>query len=533
MTNGSASQTIPWSSECAKLQEEYLKLFKKLEGDSQGRLDAQNYLQNAELARCHGIGINMGYLPKLYDNAALEAFDAIVKTTYTILDKVTKHYIEDASYRKLFQFSPLLEQLILVPTPYDCTIPIGRFDIFLDEHTGDFKFCEFNTDGTSAMGEDFEVANALATTPLLEQFTKTHSVHAQELHNTWVETFMNIYNTSKNALPAPVVALVDYVENASLEEQLDFRSKFEEQGVVCLVADIPTLEYKDGALFARDVSDAHPAHMFPTRIDVIYRRVVTYELLEELEKTPTEALAVLQGKMPEGKTSLTGALALLKAVVDQSVCMLGGFNTQVAHSKAIFCMLHHQETMAFLSPSEQDFVKKHVPFTTWLKAEFIDIELVKQNKDKWIIKPVDGYMSKDVEAGKTMDTTSWHALIDQCVKEDFIVQEYCPQYQTLNTLPVPLGEDGSPLFSTIEEMDQCLEQGAFDPMSLVPINILTGLYSYGAAFGGCYIRAGQDAVIVGYRDGVTLAALLVDAAKYSQDAPAWSERALRPRQLAL
>ena len=40
---------------------------------------------------------------------------------------------------------------------YDCNIPIARIDIFYDEETGGFKFCEFNTDGTSAMNEDREL----------------------------------------------------------------------------------------------------------------------------------------------------------------------------------------------------------------------------------------------------------------------------------------------------------------------------------------------------------------------------------------
>ncbi len=49
---------------------------------------------------------------------------------------------------------PKLEELILNRPTYYSPIPIARIDIFYNEKTGDFKFCEFNTDGTSAMNED-------------------------------------------------------------------------------------------------------------------------------------------------------------------------------------------------------------------------------------------------------------------------------------------------------------------------------------------------------------------------------------------
>lgn len=511
-----------WQSNMSALQSSYIDLFNTLEGDTEGRIEAQAYLLGTT-AICHGQMVSMGYLPKLYDDAALRSFDHIVETTYGILEKVTHQFIKDESYRKLFNFSPLLERMILLPSPYDCTIPIARFDIFLNEETGDFHFCEFNTDGTSAMSEDAGVTNALADTPLLRRFADRHKVEAQELHDTWVETFLDIYFGSSQPLPAPVVALVDYTESATMEEQLEYRAKFEEHGVVCLVADISTLEYKDGALYARDISKNHPAYTLPMRVDAVYRRVVTYEILRDLESTEAEAMALLDDTA-EVPGTLHGALALLAAVSRQKVCMIGGFKTQVAHSKAIFCMLHHPDTLAILSEDEQAFVKRHVPFTTWLKPEYIDIQTVKDQKDRWIIKPVDGYMSEDVEAGKAFSEDAWHTLIDACVQKDFIVQEYCPQYHTLNTLPVPKSESGKLLFNNMIEAEQCAQRGVYDPLSLQPFNILTGLYSYGGSFGGIYIRAGQGAVIVGYRGGITMGALLVDLHKQPK-------RALRARTL--
>ena len=66
-----------------------------------------------------------------------------------------KEYLKNPSYRKLFPFSRKLEELILIPNGYQSLLPIARFDIFYNEENGNFKFCEINTDGTSAMNEDY------------------------------------------------------------------------------------------------------------------------------------------------------------------------------------------------------------------------------------------------------------------------------------------------------------------------------------------------------------------------------------------
>lgn len=498
-----------WSSSMVDLEADYAAEFVRLNGDIQGRLASQAYL-NASTALYQGEIIGMGFLPKLYDTEALNFFADIVNSTYGILEKMTLRFINDPEYRALFRFSSLLEHLILLPSDYDCTIPIARIDIFLDENTGMFKFCEFNTDGTSAMNEDKEIGSALATSPTLKRYANNHTVEAQELFDTWVSSFIDLYYSSAGAVPDPLVAIVDYVDTAAIDEQLEFRERFAHQGINCLVADVRSLSYINGVLYAKDISKSHPAYDMPMRVDAIYRRVVTHDLLHDLEKQPPEVLkAVLRKQETRGKV-LHGALALLAAVVNQKVCLIGGFKTQVAHSKTIFCMLHHPQTAAFLSKNEQEFIREHVPFTTWLKRDSIDIEAVKAEPARWIIKPVDGYGTQGVHAGQSFTPANWSTLIDEKLQEDYIAQEYCPQYQTPNTLPVPKDSLGAFLFDSEVTAQQREKEGLFVPTELALYNTLTGLYSYRGKLAGIYVRGGQDALIVGFRGGVSFASLLVD-----------------------
>ncbi len=104
-----------------------------------------------------------------------------------------REYLENPEYRKLFPFPRELEDLILVPRGYDSLLPIARFDIFYNEEDDSFKFCEINTDGTSAMNEDYVLNQALELNPAHQEMKRRYAFSSYELYDSWVQTFLNIY----------------------------------------------------------------------------------------------------------------------------------------------------------------------------------------------------------------------------------------------------------------------------------------------------------------------------------------------------
>ena len=64
---------------------------------------------------------------------------------------VIEEYLDNPDYRAMFGFPAELEEMILRRPAYRTLLPVCRLDIFLNEETGDFRFCEFNADGSSAM----------------------------------------------------------------------------------------------------------------------------------------------------------------------------------------------------------------------------------------------------------------------------------------------------------------------------------------------------------------------------------------------
>ena len=124
----------------------------------------RDYLEHSSVAY-HGRCVRTLQIPKIFTPETAGQYEQIVTVTYHIFQKIIREYLDNPAYRKLFPFSPELEELILTPRLYDSLLPIARFDIFYNEENGSFRFCEINTDGTSAMNEDYVLNQALELNP--------------------------------------------------------------------------------------------------------------------------------------------------------------------------------------------------------------------------------------------------------------------------------------------------------------------------------------------------------------------------------
>lgn len=159
-------------------------------------LAVKDYLEHSSVAY-HGRCVHTLHIPKIFTEDVITIYKEIVKTTYGIFCKVIQEYLDNPEYRKIFPFSKELEALILVPNLYDSLLPIARFDIFFNEEDHSFKFCEINTDGTSAMNEDYVLNQAIEQNIAHAHIKEGHTFHTFELFDTWVQTLLDLYGTYK------------------------------------------------------------------------------------------------------------------------------------------------------------------------------------------------------------------------------------------------------------------------------------------------------------------------------------------------
>lgn len=347
----------------------------------------------------HGEYVRTCLMPKIFTESTFARIVSDMGVLYGIFRKVVDAYFADPSYRALFGFDSRTEELILRSHHTESMLPMARIDFFYNEETGDYKFCEFNTDGSSAMNEDRELHNAQRLSTVYRDFTAAHETRTCELFDSWVTAFAGVWKRTRGTDRLPRVAIVDFMECGTVNEFEIFREHFEKLGLPAEVCDVRDLQYQDGRLLGKS----------GLPVDAIYRRAVTSDILERYDE----------------------CTALLDAVRDDAVLLVGDFHTQLVHNKTIFRVLQHPSTLALLTPAEKDYVHAHVPVT--MSFADADPEQVIREKDAWILKPLDSYGSRGVYAGVEYDAEGWRKAVESITdREGYLLQEFYMPYVTEN-----------------------------------------------------------------------------------------------------
>lgn len=433
------------------LEREYLAMAAANPGATRREFDAiVAYMKNSTAIH-HKEYVRTCYAPKIFTRAQFEGFAADIRVLYGIFGKVVAEYFRSPAYRALFGFDARTETLILRADPSLSLLPMARIDFFYNEKTGAYKFCEFNTDGTSAMNEDRELNNAQQLSTVYRSFCDSHKVKTCELFDSWVDTFCAIYRRARGEA-TPSVAIVDFMECGTVNEFEIFRQHFAAKGIPTQICDIRDLRYENGVLTGPEGG----------KIDAIYRRAVTSDILDHYDQCGT----------------------LLDAVRDGNVLLLGDFHTQLIHNKTIFRILHRPETRALLTPAEREYLDQHLPYT----AEYTpaDAPRVLADKDHWILKPLDSYGSRGVYAGVEYDEEGWKAVVAALPAEGYLLQEfYCP-YVSRN-------------YGLKEEQ-----------FGLNEYYNLTGIYTYDGVARGVYSRVSLSPIISSQYSEKTIPTILVE-----------------------
>ncbi len=387
-----------------------------------------------------GKPVPFSYQPWFVMEEEFEAFKNIGETMMTIGKKVIDAYLKNEEIRELFAFPDWIEELILVENPLNGTVPMARFDIFYD-NPEEFYFCELNTDGSSAMNEDNELAEIWLRGHMAAVLSRDWQLSYFEMFYSWVEDVMKIYEENGGE-GFPNVAIMDFKDSATSEEFLRYQEAFQSRGCGCEIVDIRELDYRDGKLYAGDFD-----------IDIIYRRMVTFELIER----------------PEGTE------AFQQAYKDNAVLTIGPISTQVIHNKLFFAMLFRDEIRNLLTEEEKHFIDHHVPKTYVLEKEMKQWDDMVQRKDEYILKPMDRNASTGVMAGLDLSQEKWEETLEKCAGEDYLIQQFIKPYK-----------------KTYAFYDEEKEDWLFRKLGAV-----VGMFLFREKLTGLYTRLGEETIISG------------------------------------
>ncbi len=438
-------------SPAGRITEEYRVLIEKdREKNREGALALRADMERSPLYFRGRFTTLTPAIPRVYGSDTLRVFSRIVKTAYGIFTKVIREYLDFEDYRALFPFPEELRDLIVSSGGFGSLLPVSRFDIFYHEDTGDFYFCEVNTDGTSAMNENRLLEDLMIHNPAHEEIIRRYDLRRFETLDSWVKTFLDLYFAWPGHVEKPTVAVVDFLDKGMVREFEEFVRRFQRAGVNSEVCDIRDLRYENGALLS---ASGH-------RIDAVYRRAVTSDIMKFADEVRP----------------------FLDAVRSRKVFLAGDICTQVIHNKWLFHVLREERTKRFLTEEENAFVEAHIPETQWFGRGGISLDDVLKNKDEWILKPLDSYASAGVYAGVEFSDAEWREKAESVCDRGYICQRYCPQYSTRN-------------------IDFAWGDGRYH--SYIH---MAGLYVYNGELAGVYSRLAKgNGIIATYRNEMTAA----------------------------
>lgn len=307
------------------------------------------------------------------------------------------------------------------------------------------------------MNEDYVLNDALSLNNVHQEIKKKYEFSAFELYDSWVERMMKLYETYEKKVENPYVVITDFMDHCCVNEFKEFAARFKKAGYEVEICNIRDMTYRDGVLYS---AEKHP-------VDVIYRRAVTCDVMAHYEEVQP----------------------FLQAVKDQNVCVIGSFCTQIPHNKWLFKILREKTTLALLNEEEQKFVTEHIPYTNLMDSRFCRKEIVLDEKDRWIIKPLDSYASRGVFAGIDYDDGEWEDIVNGHWNQNYIYQEYYHPYRTDNIC----FRDKEP--------------------ELRPYTNMTGLYVYNGEFAGIYSRLSTGGIISSQYNERAVATLVVKDGK--------------------
>ncbi len=411
--------------------------------------------------KAHGQDIPFSYIPLFINDEDLAYLQKNIDVLNRILYKMTRMYVENEEYRKVFAFDKVLERLICLDCNYDEMIPIGRDDFFFDTESGDFAFCEFNTDGSGGMSRDAEITKAILDTFPDRDFLERNGMHPFDVIGSIAENLIRTYRSSSIAVENPLFSITDWREEGVMSDFDRFLAAFRQRGIEARFTDIRDLVF-DG----KNLVDRTDGRV----VNGIYRRAVTSVILEHLED----------------------CRGLIEAVEHNAVVLMGHFRTSLVHSKTSSVALHDRRTWAFLDREEIAFIEKHIPQTYRLKKDTISPELLAEildNKDAWIIKPEDDFGSHGVYSGMDTPEEEWKKLILSQMDKGDIVQRFCPRFD----------------FELLGPED---ERPAKYPLMI-------GAYVSCGKIVGFYSRAGRAGVIDFGHGGICVTTVKVDGSRSS------------------
>jgi uncharacterized circularly permuted ATP-grasp superfamily protein len=357
-----------------------------------------------------------------YDQA-VAASNAVVSA----LGALERALLRDADLRAELDLTLEEEPLALADPGCRHASPSARIDGFFTDR---LRYVEYNAESPAGIAYSDHLAEVFGSLPVMRAFRKRFRVRKLPVQGRQVSVMLRAFRQWGREAK-PTVAIVDWKGLPTVSEFEMFRDRFAADGVAAVICDPMELEYRRGRLHANG-----------TPVNLVYRRVLTSELLARGQEA--------------------GALA--RAYLGGAVCVVNTFRAKLLHKKMSLALLSDPRYASLYTPAQRRAIHDHVPWTRKVAApatthgrERIDDlpDWVAKNRDRLVLKPNDEYGGKGVVLGWTVDQHEWEQSLEAALTQSYVVQEAVPVPR--ERFPVAL--DGVHFLDLAMDMDPYVFEG--------------------------------------------------------------------------
>lgn len=321
-------------------------------------------------------------------------------------EKLVARALIDEELLKVFGLSEAEEKMARIDPGYSRLCVTSRLDAYVTDT--DFQFLEYNAETPAGVGDQMQLEKVLFGLSQVEDLLRNHAHWRPEPHRQLLAALGAAYRDWGGEEQHPNIAIVDWKGVATESEFRVLQKYFAAEGCPTVIADPRDLRYDGGHLLAGDF-----------RIDILYKRVITHEFLEQCGADHP----------------------LARAYADGRVCIANSFRTKIAHKKAGFAILSDPRYADLFTPDELAVFQRHIPWTrrvvpgptTFCGAEYDLVSLIGQERERFVLKPNDDYGGHGVFIGWETAPHQWQDAISLALDRPYVVQERA----ALTRVPIP------------------------------------------------------------------------------------------------
>jgi hypothetical protein len=360
--------------------------------------------------------------PQFITRAQYDMVRSVCRVLTTAMFRLGRHMLEDPALLAMIEPTEGERRLLAVEPGFQAVSPSTRLDSFM---AGDaWQFVEYNAESPAAIAYEDGLSRLFLDLPVMQEFGRAYRVSPLYARHRLVEVLLDAYHqfldcgfgiadcglgtnrphpqsanrNPQSAIRTPRVAIVDWRDLPTAAEFELCKEYFEEQGLPVVIADPRELEYDGRRLRAGEFE-----------IDLVYRRVLTSELLERPE----------------------AAEALFRAYEDHRVCVVNSFRAKLLHKKMTFAFLSDETYRGYFNDQEWAVCQRHIPWTrkvreggTTYGGQRVDlVDHILRHQDGLVLKPDDDYGGKGITIGWEASREQWETALAGALSDSYVVQE--------------------------------------------------------------------------------------------------------------